>query len=251
MPNLDDILLKEVDELNDEEKKTLNENWDTLSDDDKEVFNEVHTTPDPPAEDKHEDKTFTFKDEEDFNRRVEEKTKQIKEDLLKELKPPEDKDTNKEDELPNIFPDDYKPKDWNEVAKIIIGKSREETLAYMGKMTQKQKDRIDEINKEYDVQIENIRANNKDIPAKGTKDGDKFERDLAEIGTKFRGVMNMNDAYDIYQATHDKAIPESQKNLAGKVGKGGGQPGGDKTLKYARLNKPLDELIDEEMEKLS
>ena len=79
---------------------------------------------------------------------------------------------------------------------------------------------------------------------------------LADIGIKFKGVTNMTEAFEIYNARGGegggkKKVSRTQKKRAGKISKGGGKGGGKKEPKYSRIaGTSLDDLVDQELEKL-
>ena len=121
---------------------------------------------------------------------------------------------------------------------------------------------MEDINKEFDEEIEELRKQGEDIPKKGTKEYDEFDAALAQIGTEYRGVTSYQEAYKIYRAlggkkeeekgeekTEEKGsvVSEEQRRIAAKVSKGGGGAKGTEPLPYNRLRKSMDELMDDAM----
>ena len=206
---------------------------------------DIKNNPEPPTEPPKEppkEEEFKFKSEEEFM----EKIKGVIDNALEEK-------VEKEEEPPVEPPPEgiFKeaPKDWNEAADTIISAYEEKQIAKQEEL----KARVDKVNQEYDKELEEIRKNNPDLPKKGTEEGNTFEKELASVGLKYKGVTNMNEAYDIYTALHTggKAEPSSkQTSIASKVSKGGSAtaPTGEK--KYSRIaGRSMDDLLEEDMEK--
>lgn len=229
--NLDDIRLKEPDELTDEEKGFLRENQDDLTDSDREAFASALEESEPEDDD---GKGFAFESEEDFENRV----SRVFERVLERQKKPESepKSEPKDDDEP-IFPKDYKPADWNEAGQKMLEAWEKKQQAKQAE----QMKRMEEINKQWDQQLDDIRYKNSDIPKANTKEGKKFDKDLAGILAKYKGVTDMNEAYEIYEATHqaDKKEPASdkQKDLAKKVSQGSGGDTNEPERKYEEVAK--------------
>lgn len=64
--------------------------------------------------------------------------------------------------------------------------------------------KIESINQRFDDEIAEIRTKNPDIPKKDTKEGKEFEKSLAKVAQKFKGVTSMHEAFEIYQAMPKK-----------------------------------------------
>lgn len=228
--DLDDIRLKEPGELEDEEKSFLREHKDDLTDEDRETFGEILS-----EEEKEEDeggKGFAFESEEDFV----EKTSRVFEKVLeKREKKPEPEPADKGDE--RIFPEDFKPKDWEEAGQHIFKYWDKKQQAQRAELQRK----ADEINKEWDNQLADIRMKNSDLPKAGTKEGAKFDQELSGIIAKYKGVTNMDEAYEIYEATHKKPekkeVGDKQKNLAQKVAAGSSGDANQGERKYEEVAK--------------
>src|SRR3990167_451337 len=108
-PNLEDIRLKEPEELEDDEMKVLKDNWDSLTDDEKGIFKDVNTESEP----KKEEKKFGFGSQEEFDNAVTEKAKQVLEEERKAKEEAEKSKETKTDEE-RFFPEGYQAKDWDE-----------------------------------------------------------------------------------------------------------------------------------------
>lgn len=255
--NLDDIRTKEADSLSDDERGFLKEHKSDLTEDEVTAykgvveFDEAKADPEPDP-DPEPDTGFKFNTEEEFEERVSgavEAALKIERETKKEPKKEEWEDRDE-----RFFPEDYKAKDWDTAAKDMYPKFEKRVMDRMGKLSKERQENITRINKEYDNQIVDIRKADKDIPARGTKEGNQFETELAQIGAKFKGVTDMTEAYEIYKVTKTKdtgEVSSKQKTLASKVGKSGGE-GKEKLDNYERIaSKSLDQLLEEEEEKLS
>ena len=238
--NLDDVRLKDLDELSSEEKGFLNEHAADLTDDEKEIFNSVIKKAEPPPTEEPSEE-FKFKSATEF----EEKVGSVLSRVLKENQPPPKPPGGEEPpKTEKIFAE--QPKDWEEAGQRIVSAVEEKLV----RKNEEVRERVKKINEEYDQEIVDIRSANPEIPVKGTKEGDEFETKLAEIGVKFRGVTTMNEAFEIYKALDAKKEepPDKQVSLASKVGKSGGASAPPTEHKYSRIaGKSMDELLEEEM----
>lgn len=219
--NLDDVRLKDADELNDDEKKFLDEHQDELTDEERDAFGIEVKEPEPEPEPEPKPEPFAFKSKEEFDTAVEERTKAAIEADRRARLEEEARKKREVGEPEKIF--EKAPADWEEAGQRIVEfqERRTETRDRVVR------ERIAAINREYDEQIVEIRRQNPNLPAKGTEEGEEFERELAEIGARFKGVTNMTEAYEVYEAKAGGAekIGTKQKGVAGKVGKpSGGAP---------------------------
>lgn len=241
---IDDIRLKEVDELSDDEKGFLREHREDLTDEEMESFKGV-------LEEKKEDeddKGFSFKSQEELDKYLEEKLEERLEVKEKERQEEEERiKREKETGEEEFFPKDYKATNWDEAFKKVYPKLEEKILGKLGKMNAEQKAKVEEINKTFDKQIDDILAKNKDLPER-----EDLEKELNGIVLKFKGVTDMNEAFEIYKAVKSAENKDKQKDLAKKIGSGGGgEKGEEDKRKYLDVHtKSLDELMDEEIEKL-
>ena len=243
--SLEDIRLKDASELTEEEQGIVKENWSQLTTEEQTAFTDFK-----PEEGGAEPEPFTFKSEDEFLTKVREETQKIRtEEKAEEARVKAEEEAKAKGEvLEDFVPPTYKPADWNEAAKVLYPKFRDNILKDISKMSAEQRTKLEEIDKGFDTEIAQIRVSNKDIPAKGTKEGDAFERELAEVGAKYK-LTNMTDSYEIYKAVHSKKeVPVEQRNLAGKISGGGGEPAPTSGLKYNRLRRPLDDRIEEKLE---
>jgi len=246
--DLEDIRLKDPSEITDpEEQKALTDNWDQLTEEEKTTFDEFK------PEEGGEPKPFTFKSEDELVEKVTEIQKKIRADEKAEEEARiKEEEAKKKGEVIEDFADpNYRPANWNQAFKDMYPKIRDNILKDISNLTAKQRKQLDEINKGFDEEIAQIRKDNPSLPAKGTKEGIKFDKDLAAIGAKYK-LGSMSDAYNIYKDTHaKKEVPPTQKNLVSKISGGGGEPAPTSGLKYSRLKRPLDERIDEKLEQTS
>ena len=277
MPELDleDVRLKEPDELSDDEAKFLKENAGELTDDEKGIFKEQLKEDEKEDEEDDEKKGFSFASKDEFDTAVADATaKAIKAAKDAEEAEKAGKESEKEEKTEDFFEEGYKAKNWNEAAKAMYPKFKERVIADLQGMSKAQKDKLDEINKEFDKEIEELAGKDKAIPTKGTKEREAFEADLADIGVKYKGVTTMTEAYEIYKAVGGKKagdesgegkeeekeegktpvegeVSQKQRDLASKVSKGGAEKKGDKENSYARIaSRKMSDLVAEEIEKL-
>lgn len=264
--SLDDARLKELDELTDDDKKTLQEHKDDLTDDELETFKDVLGEEKGGEEEEEEEGGEeggepTFKTQEEIDEYIDQKWKE-KEDTRTQK---EEKDEGEEKE-PEIFTKKYKPAGWSGFAKDLVSTMRE--------MDKKEKEKfsreLKEINKEFDAEIENLRKGGEDIPKKGSKERGEFDRELAKIGMKFKGVTSMGEAYEIYKVTKSKISSKGEKKeeegdegeegeegkgkdkTARRVagGSGGGTPPKGKERKYKDVaTRTLDDATDAAIKK--
>ena len=251
--DLEDVRIKEVADLSDEEKDLLKEKWDDLTEDEQTIFKDVNTEGAGKGE---EDKEFKFESKEDFDKAVSERTEAILADKEKARKEEEEKAKGKGEEDERFFPDGYQAKDWNEAAKEMFPKFRERIFKEQNEVRQKTQETLDNINKEFDAEIEAIATEDKSIPSKGTKERDDFETELSQIGIEYQGVTNMTQAYKIWKAlnTGEKKTEEvssKQRDLAGKVGRTGGEGEPAKQRSYKEMSgRSMDEMIEEDLESM-
>lgn len=240
MDDLEEVRLKEVDELTDDEKNLLKEHQDDLSDDEKEAFKSIIETKEEEKEEEKEDEPFkSFKTEEEFNKFIEEERGKVE---------PEDKEEEGEDEEPvDFFPKDYKPKDWNQFAKDLLPKLQPHMRQEFTKYSDEQKKQIAEINAQFDQEIEQLRVIDSSIPAAGTPERKEFDRELAQVALKNKNVRTMTEAYSIYKkekgdkGDDDKDVSDEQKDLAKKVGGGSKSGGKKKEREYKELSQMSEE----------
>ena len=260
--DLDEIRLKDVEELDDEDKKILVERQDELTDEERETFSEVvkfeekeEKEEKEKEEEEEEEKPFTFGSQEEFDKAVD-RAMEAREKARKEAEEREKQEKEEGLKEGAFFPEGYKAPGWDEAMRVVYPKFREMLLGDIRKLNESQRRRMDEIDKGFDAEIETIRSDNPDLPKKGSKEGDAFEAELADIGVRFRGVTNMTEAYDIYKETHQEGegedkgkVSDRQRELARKVSKGGGKGGGEsKERKYKEIaSRSMDDLLEERM----
>ena len=235
MDELDEVRLKEPDELTDEEKGLLKEHQDELSDEEKDAFKSVI---EPKEEEPKEEEPFkTFKTQDELDAFLEEN--KSKEEL-------EDKEEEGGVEPANFFPDDYKPKNWNEFANDLLPKLKPEIRKETEAFTEDTKRKIGEINAQFDAEIEQLRVIDPNIPEVGTSERVAFDKSLAQVAIKNKDVRTMTQAYSIYKAEQgnkgdDNKEDEVREDLAKKVGGGSKSEGASKEKKYADITSTSDD----------
>lgn len=251
--DLDTIRLKDVTELAPEDKTVLNENWESLTTEEKDYFGTVYTRI------KTDDEGFKlpFKSQEEFDKHIDDlvgkreeaRKQQEEEDKRKATQPPEDK----------LFPDGYKAKDWNEAFTTVMPKLEERFIKKIENMNQERRDQFAKINTEFDKEFDVIASKDTNVPRKGTQEREDWEADVAAVGSKFH-QGNMTDAYEIWKAMNvNKPSPEATPanlptegrpatNLVSKVGRGYGTGGSPtKTIYKVGGGRRLDDILDQRM----
>ena len=259
--DLEDVRIKEPSELDDNEKKFLNENWAELDEDEKETFKDL--------EEKKEE-SFAFKTKDEFDEAVSSAVTKAMEAAKKvvETKEEEEKETKEKGEFEFVDPT-WKAPNWNEAAKRLFPIFKDKIVKEIQDLNVKQRERLAEINEEFDKEIEELAKIDKTIPAKGTAERDEFDAELAKIGAQNRDITSMTAAYGVWKARGGKVetkdletkeeegtpvegtIPTSQKDLARKISKGGAEKKVEKEQSYARIaGRTLRDLVAEEIEKI-
>lgn len=245
--SLDEARLKEIDDLTDEDKTSLQDNRDDLTEDERETFKDVI-----------EEEGAAFKTKEEVDKYLEEKwaEKTEKEETAKkdaeeaEREEEERKAAEKKGEAPAtpFFDPKYKAEGWEGFAQDFYKKATPRFIEAMrkaqGEDRAKQQTQIDKINQGFDQELEDLRKAGEPIPEKGTKERLAFNKELAKVGTEFRGVSNMTDAYKIYKATKGTRKSGVAHDTARRVGGGGATPGGkQKERKYKDVaSRTMDEV---------
>ena len=190
MFNLDDIRVKDIEELNTEEKKFVNESWSKLTKEEQDYYK-------PLKEEGGGEFKLPFKSQQELDDYV---AKQVESGMEARQKAREKKKA--EAKIPpeeKIFPDDFKANNWNEAFKMAMPKIRESVIKEIQGMNQKQRAALDKINQEFDQEFDTIVTKNPGLPAKGTQERDNWEAEIAEIGTKYK-LHTMTDAYEVWKA---------------------------------------------------
>jgi len=235
--NLDDLLLKDIGELDDKEKAYLKEHKEELEETEKETYKDIITE---KEEKKEEDKGFSFKNQEELDNYL---------DRFVDAKLPKKEEDKKPDEdtVPDFFDKDYKPKDWNDYTKAVlpkivdfISKNPKIKETVKEEITLTEKDREEQkkkINEEIDTEVANLRKAHADIPKGDSDEGKKWEKDLAQTFIDFPSLRSMDEAYRIMEmkkGTKEKE-EEDKEDLAKKIGGGSGTGGETKTRKYSEI----------------
>ena len=242
---IEDIKVKKAADLTDDEKGFLKEHSDDLSESEREEFKEV-------LEPKEEE--FGFGSKEEFNKAVAEGVETSLEARKKARAAEKIKKAAKKEgvDFSGLFTEE--PKDWGEALSRIYPEFEKKitgsVIDALKTQAKERQDRMATIEKEYDVEVVQIRKDNPEMPKRGTKEGDQFEEELADIGNKYKGVTNMTEAYEIWKVTKGKpgGVGTRQRGLARKIGKGKGAPVKAKARPYRELaGKRMDELLEERM----
>jgi len=253
MPELDESRLKDISELSPEDKTTLNQNWESLTTEEKDYFGTVH------AQAGGGDTGFKlpFKTQDEFDKyindqvgkREETKRLEAEEEKRRAEIPPEDK----------LFPDGYKAKDWNEAMTTVMPKLEERLLKKIEKMNQERRDQLSKINSEFDQEFDVIASKDANVPKKGTQEREDWEAEIASVGTKYK-LHTMTDSYDVWKALNTSKPPQGAEpatiptegrpatNLVSKVGRGYGTGGSPtKTTYKVGGGRKLDEILEQRM----
>lgn len=253
MTDLEEIRLKEVADLSEEDKKSINENWGKLTDEEHNYFGTVR------VEEKKEDEfKLPFKSQEELDKYVADKV-QVTIDERNKVRAEARK--AKESGEGEFFPKGYSAKDWNEPFKQVVPKIVSQVVSEIEKKNQATRDALNKINQEFDKELDTIAATDKNVPAKGTKEREDWEADVAAVGQKYH-QHNMTDAYDIWKALNAakppatsqpaplprEGVPATQNDLVGKVGRGyGAGTNPRKTMYKIGQSKKLDEMVEARM----
>jgi len=264
MPNLDEVRLKTVSQLSEDDKTFLNQNVDKLTDEDKEAYSsvlsvsETPVTPEAPATPEipaTPETPYTFKSEEDAKAFV---TKQLDEKKKKEDQDAKDKqaaiDAAKTPEEKKYVEDTWKPKNWNEGIKTAA-----EAAADIVEQRQKAKEKETEENgKRLAREWGDVSKENK-IPSLETKEGRSIHDQVVKLALQ-HGKTNFKDAYQLWSQTpkefgggydpikvaekiqkdeaekKEKAEAEERRKAAAKIG---GQNQGAGSIKGSGPLKPM------------
>ena len=250
MPNLDDIRLKSIEELDDSDKTELNKSWDTLTSEEKDYFGTVHVQ----AGGQDEGFKLPFKSQEEFDqhidslveKREEARRLQAEEEKRKAAQPSEDK----------LFPDGYKAKDWNEAFGNALPKIEERIIKKIENMSQERRDQFAKINEGFNKEFEDIATKDANVPKKGTQEREDWEADVATVGSRFHQT-SMTDAYEIWKAMNankpsqevepaNLRVEGQPANLVSKVGRGYGTGGSPtKTTYKVGGGRRLDDILEQ------
>jgi hypothetical protein len=228
--NLDEIRLKESSELSDEEGKFLKENVKELTDEEKEDYKDILGVEKEGKEKEGEGEAVTFKDQGAFDTAVDKRVGELKAEAAK--KKEEKRGEAKGDRL---FSEGYKPKDWDEFGKTMLGIVRKDREIF----TKQQRQKMTEVDKQLDAETEDLRKIDPSIPSNRSKKRREFDRALAEIMIKDPKITTITKAYGVYKEGQSDADKKKQEELAKKIGGGGGT--GEKGKKDKVLHRDLDD----------
>jgi hypothetical protein len=278
--DFDEVRLKEESELSKEEKALVTKNWNDLTDDEQSAF--ANLKPEEGGEGGEggkgkEEESDLPKTQEELDALIGTKvtegvTKGIdefKQNLLGGKKKEGEEDTGMPD-FSKVFPEGYKASNWQDAFAKAWPTILEGVVGWMSKQGQERQKKLDAINAEFDKELVTIRKDNPQLPVIGTKEGDKFEAELAQIGVEHKGITTMTESFDIYKAQHPdlftgkggksatttKGTPvegdQSKNRLARNVATSGSSPDG-KTNRPVYTNihgKSMDTLLEEKKAEL-
>jgi len=233
---LNEIRLKEPNELTEDEVKVLKENEDDLTDEEKEDYKEVLGTggeekdegedEDDEDKDKDKEKPITFKTQEAFDTAVDKRVETLKTEAARKKKEKEEEAKEK-----RFWPKEKKFKDWDDYTKNLLPIIRKDRQTF----TEQQRERRLEIDRQLDQETEDLRKIDSKIPKAGTKERREFDRSLAEIMIKDPKIMSITKAYGVYKGTQKSDAKKKKEDLAKKIGGGAGTGEEDKKLKYSKF----------------
>src|SRR3990167_1716332 len=224
--DLDEILLKQPDELSEEETSFLKKNEDKLSPENKEAYSSVLVEPADIKKEGEEKLEEEPKEEKKEKEDKEEPTSEEKEEVL-EIKTKKDLDNyleekrkewksegatkkeveEKKEELVQIFKEGELPKDWNDYSTRLIkylhdhpeklAKSLIPSLqAEFQRITEEEKKVVDSYNKKYDTEYDALAKEGK-LPARDTKEGQVIDAKLAQLSIEYN-LPDYKAAYDLW-----------------------------------------------------
>lgn len=251
---LDEIRVKDPTELSEEEGTFLKENMDDLTEEEVDTFSTILADKEEDKEedkiedkDEDEEKEVIFKDQDSFNAAVDSRLKELQEEEKQKEEAAKKAEANKDSRL---FPEEYKPKDWDEFAKQFLGIVRQDREIY----TRQQREKMAEIDKKLDAETEDLRKIDPTIPAVGTKERGDFDKSLAEVMIQNPEIRTITGAYAAYkekQRGGEKDKEVEKKKVATKVGGSGGS--GESSAarpKYTKFsNRSLDDAEEAALEK--
>ena len=245
--NLDDIRVKDIEELNDDEKKFVGENWTKLTTEEQDYYKPLHT------EEGGEFK-LPYKTQEEFDSHVD---KLVEDKIEARKKAREDEKKAKTSSEDRIFPEGFKAKDWNEAFSMAIPKVQERIIKEIQGMNLKQREALDKINKDFDQEFEDIATKNPSLPKRGTTERDDWEAEVAAVGTKYN-QHTMTKAYELWRnlrtakggvggeaaeiITEGRPASDLTKKISRGYGAGGSAP---KTKYYVGGGRRLDDILEQ------
>lgn len=252
---LEEIRILQAAELLDEDKKTLKDNWNDLTPEEQDAFDDVVNSSDDDDDNKGGDNKnldvdkLPFKTQKELDDYIDAK-------LNEKATPPDKKDEDPDKiEIPDFFDKDYKPADWNEAFRTFLQKGGAKVITDLTEkqLNKKREDftkQLEAVNKQIDADIDALSKDGREIPKLGTPERDELNKDLAKIATDY----HMDNApaakvYEIYELNKGKVQPDDRrKDLARNVAGGGngGQSNG-KVPDYKDIkSKSMDQLLEEQ-----
>lgn len=250
---LDEVRLKDITELLPEDKTVLNQNWDSLTQEEKDYFGTVHA-----GENKGEgDEGFKlpFKSQAELDQYILDKVEKREEE--RKLQAEEEKRKAEEKPDDKLFPDGYKAKDWNEAFATAMPKLEERMLKKIEGMNQEKRNKLAKINQEFDQEFEVLASKDPNIPKKGTPEREDWEAEVTSVGSKFK-LTSVTDAYTVWKVLNSnkpssEGEPEMIRtegrpatDLASKVGRGYGSANNPSKTSYrVGGGRKLDDLLEQ------
>jgi len=206
---------------------------------------EVTETPATEPTEAIEEPFMTFKTQEEYDAWAESERQKL---LPQENLPV---DENGE----TIFPEGWKPADWNDAFVQFEKKRQEQEI--------KRNKQIEQVNKQFDQQYESFAKAN-GLPSLATPEGQEVNKQITQLGAKY-GQTSMTSAAELwkivpkeqggglnYSAPKPASSSNPNKAVSAKIGGGSGSATPSKQGRsYAELhNKDIDTLIQEELGEL-
>src|SRR3990167_134908 len=206
--NLEEIKLKDREEMTPDEEKFLTENWNDLDDEDRDVLADLNPKKEEEKEGEKEEETEEKEEEKEEEITEEAKEEEAKEELkgihfdseddfeaavdkiiakkkAEEIQVKEEAEQKEKEDKERFTPEDWKPKDWEEAAQSLYPKFKERVIKDLREASSSEKKRLSEINKQFDDEIEGIRKSGEPIPEAGTTEREALDKELAEIGLRY------------------------------------------------------------------
>jgi len=244
MEELNEIKLKDLADLTDDEKKVLKENQESLSDEEKGLYKDfLSDEPDKTDQEETEEEGMNFDTEDQF--------KQYLDNYYTERQTREETEKAKALEAEKIekgdyFPKGYTPKDWNEYTKDILSLIRKDREVY----TQRQREEMNQINSRLDRETEDLRSIDPSIPAMGTNERMDFDRQIAQTMLNNPDITTVAGAYAQVKGSTQSQAQQKQVDTAKKVGGGAGEAETQEPTKYEKYaRRGMDEAEEAALEK--
>lgn len=229
--DLSEIKKSKVEDLQEDDVKTLQENWDDLEDDEKDFYKQYAPEKDDEKmkakiegqDDEEDEEEGGGGDEKDKSippTLTESKIKNIfKEQLENYLKKRDPKKpvTKQEKEW---FGKDWSPKSYDEFAEQFYVKAIDRMQKEAQQRRDDQEERIKKENEKITDELNKIEG----IPDEGTTERVEFERDFTKWAIEYGVAGSVPKAYELYMKTKNEKskVPDKQKQTQSKINRSGG-----------------------------